>query len=69
MGKEKSIKLTLVLYFHCSCLFPHSPKMFPSKIKSSIMQEYVTGILAGSFFFPLSEIFRITHDLMQKTNN
>lgn len=33
------------------------------------MQEYVTGILAGSFFFPLSEIFRITHDLMQKTNN
>lgn len=52
--RENSIKLILVLYCHCSCLFPHFPQnTFPSKIYS-LMQEYVTDILAGSFLFAVN---------------
>lgn len=69
MGKEKMYKInpsSLLSLFMSFSPFPQN--MFPSKMKYSLMQEYVTNILAGSLFF-CSKIFRITHDLMQKTNN
>lgn len=49
--RKKSGKLIPVLHCHCSCFFPCFPLKFSSKNEYYLIKEYVTDMLAESFFF------------------